>query len=81
MDATKNALFWLIYYFVVEHCVLIRLSHPPARGSMLSICAYLEPFNAFRSLLGIAGDVTAQTYAELYSAKSRNTTSSVENHN
>lgn len=34
------------------------------------------PFNAFRSLLGIAGDVTAQTYAELYSAKSRNTTSS-----
>ena len=34
------------------------------------------PFNAFRSLLGIAGDVTAPTYAELYSAKSRNTTSS-----
>ena len=24
------------------------------------------PFNAFRSLLGIAGDVTAPTYAELY---------------
>ena len=34
------------------------------------------PFNAFRSLLGIAGDVTAQTYAELYSEKSQNTTSS-----
>lgn len=34
------------------------------------------PFNAFRSLLGIAGDVTAPTYTELYSAKSRNTTSS-----
>uniref|UniRef100_E6QT71 Transposase of ISCARN100, IS1595 family ISSod11 group n=1 Tax=mine drainage metagenome TaxID=410659 RepID=E6QT71_9ZZZZ len=34
------------------------------------------PFNAFRSLLGIAGDVTAPTYAELYSAKSRITTSS-----
>lgn len=34
------------------------------------------PFNAFRSLLGIAGDVTAPTYAELYAAKSRNTTSS-----
>jgi transposase-like protein len=33
------------------------------------------PFNAFRSLLGIAGDVTAPTYAELY-AKSRTTTSS-----
>lgn len=33
------------------------------------------PFNAFRSLLGIAGDVTAPTYAELY-AKSRATTSS-----
>jgi len=33
------------------------------------------PFNAFRSLLGIAGDVTAPTYAELY-AKSRPTTSS-----
>ncbi|MDO9012877.1 MAG: transposase [Gallionella sp.] len=25
------------------------------------------PFNAFRSLLGIAGDVSAPTYAELYS--------------
>jgi hypothetical protein len=25
------------------------------------------PFNAFRSLLGVAGDVTAPTYAELYS--------------
>ena len=34
------------------------------------------PFNAFRSLLGIAGDVSAPTYAELYSAKSRNATSS-----
>jgi len=33
------------------------------------------PFNAFRSLLGIAGDVTAPTYAELYSEKSQNTTS------
>ena len=27
------------------------------------------PFNAFRSLLGIAGDATAPTFAELYSAK------------
>jgi hypothetical protein len=34
------------------------------------------PFNAFRSLLGIAGDVTAPTYAECYSTKSRTTTSS-----
>lgn len=34
------------------------------------------PFNAFRSLLGIAGDVTAPTYADLYAAKSRRTTSS-----
>jgi len=34
------------------------------------------PFNAFRSLLGIAGGVTAPTYAQLYSAKSRTTTSS-----
>ncbi|MEO8060457.1 MAG: IS1595 family transposase [Burkholderiales bacterium] len=34
------------------------------------------PFNAFRSLLGIAGDVTAPTYAQLYAAKSRTTTSS-----
>ena len=34
------------------------------------------PFNAFRSLLGIAGGVTAPTYAELYAAKSRPTTSS-----
>ena len=34
------------------------------------------PFNAFRSLLGIAGDVTAPTYAEIYSEKSRTTTSS-----
>jgi transposase-like protein len=34
------------------------------------------PFNAFRSLLGIAGEVTAPTYAELYANKSRPTTSS-----
>ena len=34
------------------------------------------PFNAFRSLLGIAGDVTAPTYAELYAKKSRSTTTS-----
>lgn len=34
------------------------------------------PFNAFRSLLGIAGDVTAPTYADLYATKSRPTTSS-----
>jgi len=34
------------------------------------------PFNAFRSLLGIAGGVTAPTYAQLYSPKSRTTTSS-----
>ena len=27
------------------------------------------PFNAFRSLLGIAGDATAPTYAELYSGE------------
>lgn len=32
------------------------------------------PFNAFRSLLGIAGDVTAPTYAELYASRSRSTT-------
>ena len=32
--------------------------------------------DAFRSLLGIAGDVTAPTYAELYAKKSRSTTSS-----
>ncbi len=34
------------------------------------------PFNAFRSLLGIAGNVTAPTYAELYAVKSKPTTSS-----
>ena len=34
------------------------------------------PFNAFRSLLGIAGDITAPTYAQLYAAKSQTTTSS-----
>ena len=34
------------------------------------------PFNAFLSLLGIAGDVAAPTYAELYAAKSRHPTSS-----
>lgn len=34
------------------------------------------PFNAFRSLLGIAGDVSAPTYAELYAKKSRPTTGS-----
>jgi len=35
-----------------------------------------NPFNAFRSLLGIAGGVSAPTYAELYAAKSQATTSS-----
>jgi len=35
------------------------------------------PFNAFRSLLGIAGNVTAPTYAELYAGEARPTTSSV----
>jgi transposase-like protein len=34
------------------------------------------PFNTFRSLLGIAGDVTAPTYAEFYANKSQPTTSS-----
>jgi transposase-like protein len=34
------------------------------------------PFNAFRSLLGIAGDITAPTYAELYAKKAGTTTSS-----
>jgi transposase-like protein len=34
------------------------------------------PFNAFRSLLGIAGDVTAPTYAELYAKKSQPPTGS-----
>ena len=34
------------------------------------------PVNAFRSLLGIAGGVTAPTYAELYAKKSRPTISS-----
>jgi len=34
------------------------------------------PFNAFRSLLGIAGDVTAPTYAEFYASKSRSAISS-----
>lgn len=34
------------------------------------------PFNAFRSLFGIAGDLSAPTYAECYDAKSRTTTSS-----
>jgi transposase-like protein len=38
------------------------------------------PFNAFRSLLGIAGDVTAPTYAELYAKKSRTTTGSSLGH-
>ena len=34
------------------------------------------PFNAFCSLVGIAGDVTAFAYAEFYAEKSRHTTSS-----
>jgi tripartite-type tricarboxylate transporter receptor subunit TctC len=40
-----------------------RLIQPKARYSTASV----PRFNAFRSLLGIAGDVTAPTYAELYS--------------
>jgi len=38
------------------------------------------PFNAFRSLLGIAGDVTAPTYAELYAKKPRTPTDSRVGH-
>ena len=34
------------------------------------------PFNAFRSLLGIAGDTFAPTYAELYSGEWRHPTCS-----
>jgi transposase-like protein len=34
------------------------------------------PFNAFRSLLGVAGDVTAPTYAKLYAKKSQSITTS-----
>ena len=34
------------------------------------------PFNAFRSLLGIAGDTSAPTYAELYSGEWRQPTCS-----
>ena len=34
------------------------------------------PFNAFRSLLGIAGDTSAPTYAELYSGEWRHPTCS-----
>ena len=34
------------------------------------------PFNAFRFLLGIAGDVSAPTYAELYSGEWRHPTCS-----
>uniref|UniRef100_E6QV20 Uncharacterized protein n=1 Tax=mine drainage metagenome TaxID=410659 RepID=E6QV20_9ZZZZ len=33
-------------------------------------------FNAFRSLLGVADNVTAHTYTKLYAEKSRPTTSS-----
>ena len=36
----------------------------------------LYPFNAFRSLLGIAGDTSAPTYAELYSGEWRHPTCS-----
>jgi hypothetical protein len=40
--------------------------HPQPLGLVFGY-AHGRPFNAFRSLLGIAGDVTAPTYAELYS--------------
>jgi hypothetical protein len=40
--------------------------HPQPLGLVFGH-AHGRPFNAFRSLLGIAGDVTAPTYAELYS--------------
>ena len=35
-----------------------------------------SPFNAFRSLLGIAGDTSTPTYAELYSGEWRHPTCS-----
>lgn len=40
---------------------------PPVVDFAANFNRRLYPFNAFRSLLGIAGEVKAPTYAELYS--------------
>ena len=47
-----------------------------AQPTLIRFNRRFYPFNAFRFLLGIAGDVTAPTYAELYAKKARPTTSS-----
>ncbi len=43
----------------------VRLAVVPDRSAKSGF----YPFNAFRSLLGIVGNVTAPTYAELYAKK------------
>ena len=68
-------------------CSRPRRSPIPAFASHQHLQAYLNeftfrfnrrfyPFNAFRSLLGIAGDTSAPTYAELYSGEWRHPTCS-----
>jgi len=41
-------------------------STPHPRAGLGVAAQRFYPFNAFRSLLGISGEVTAPTYAELY---------------
>ena len=55
--------------FVCPHCQAAesRSASQIVLASCAAASAAVTPVNAFRSLLGIAGDVTAPTYAELYS--------------
>ena len=66
------------YSITLENVAERHPSRGQSPGSVTSTCKPTStntfrfnrrfyPFNAFRSLLGIAGDVTAPTYAELYS--------------
>ena len=52
------------------------LSDEPGNEFTFRFNRRFYPFNAFRSLLGIAGDTSAPTYAELYSGEWRHPTCS-----
>ena len=53
-----------------------RADKPTSTSSPSASTGRFYPFNAFRSLLGIAGDTSAPTYAELYSGEWRHPTCS-----
>ena len=68
-----NLKTWLIGI----HTALATSTYKPtSTSSTFRFNRRFYPFNAFRSLLGIAGDTSAPTYAELYSGEWRHPTCS-----